>query len=159
MIRTRGGWKNFVCLVLMGWAALFAQGFNDVAEAKVPTVTIGDGNIVKLEVAASEAEIERGLMGRTSLPEDQGMVFLFHPARPVEFWMFHCFIPLDMVFVKDGKIVKIIANVPPCTSPNPRECPRYSPGNVDISEVIELSAGYAERHKVKEGDPVKFNLP
>ncbi len=126
----------------------------------MPLGKIGASNIVKLEVASSEAEIERGLMYRTSLPEDQGMVFLFHPPRPVNFWMAHCFISLDMLFVKDGKVIKIFENVPPCRAQNPLDCPTYPSGRgIEVSEVIEVAAGYAKRHNVKLGDGVTFEMP
>ena len=99
-------------------------------------------------------------MFRTSLPEDQGMVFLFHPPRPVNFWMYHTKISLDMLFVRSGKIIRIFENVPPCTSEDPRECPTYPQGpGLEASEVIEVQAGYAKKHKVKEGDKVTFELP
>jgi len=140
-------------------AALFSQASSEGAEAKMPTAKIGTANVVKLEVAASEAEIQRGLMYRTSLPDDQGMVFLFHPPRPVNFWMAHCFISLDMLFVKDGKIIKIFENVPPCRAQNERDCPTYPAGpGIEVTEVVEVSAGYAKRHDVKVGDPVILRL-
>lgn len=138
--------------------ALFQCPF--AAQALAPTVKLGADNIVKLEVAASDAEIERGLMYRTSLPEDQGMVFLFHPPRPVNFWMAHCFISLDMIMIKDGKVIKIFENVPPCRAANVHDCPTYPAGaGIEVSEVVEVSAGYAKRHKVKVGDAVSFDLP
>src|ERR1700690_2661917 len=86
-------------------AIVLSQSGMQGAFAKMPLAKIGS-NTVKLEVATTEAEIEKGLMYRTSLPEDQGMVFLFTPPRAVNFWMAHCFISLDMLFVRDGKIVK-----------------------------------------------------
>jgi uncharacterized membrane protein (UPF0127 family) len=126
--------------------------------AMMPTVKLGDQD-VKLEVAQTDKEIQQGLMFRTSLPETQGMVFLFKPPRPVAFWMYNCFINLDMLFVKDGKIVKISHDVPPCKSTNPDECPRYpSEGTVEVSEVIEVAGGYCKRHGVKEGDTVNFDF-
>ena len=154
---------RFAMLVAIGAAALFSQGSTQgagSADAKMPSAKIGK-NVVKLEVAASDKEIQRGLMFRTSMPEDQGMVFLFHPPRPVNFWMYHTLIPLDMLFVRDGKIVKIFENVPPCRSEDPRECPLYPPAGKEtaVSEVIELNGGYSKRHEVKEGDPVSFQLP
>jgi uncharacterized membrane protein (UPF0127 family) len=128
------------------------------AEAKMPTAKIGT-NEIKLEVAASEMEIERGLMYRTALPEDQGMVFLFHPPRPVAFWMCHTLIPLDMLFINGGKIVKIFHSVPPCKSPDCTNCVNYPSGKKqDVSEVIEVNAGYAKRHNVHEGDTVDLEL-
>lgn len=132
------------------------------AWAKVPVASIGKGNLVKLEVASSEPEITRGLMYRTAMPEDNGMVFLFRPSRKVNFWMCHTLIPLDMLFIKNGKIVKLFQQVPPCksTEPNCRGCPTYPTGDgIEVDEVLEVNGGYASRHQVKEGDLVKFELP
>ena len=145
----------------IAFAALAALtiGSNLKAYAVEPSVTIGD-NKIKLEVAATEEAITRGLMYRTSMPENQGMVFLFHPQRAVKFWMYHTLIPLDMLFVKDGKIMKLCENVPPCKSTVPKDCPTYPEGPaVEVSEVIELNAGYASKHHIKEGDPVAYRLP
>lgn len=129
------------------------------AQGKMPMVEIGK-NKVKVEVAQTRAQIERGLMFRTSMPEDHGMIFLFRPPRPVRFWMFNCNISLDMMFIRDGKIVKISHDVPPCKSQKPDECPLYpKEGEIEASEVLEVNAGYCERHGVKEGDTVKFTLP
>jgi len=128
--------------------------------AVMPTAVIGNEHIVKLEVASTPEQIQKGLMYRTSLAENSGMVFLFNPPRPVKFWMYHTLIPLDMFFVNKGRIVKIFENVPPCHSEDPRECPTYpkeDPG-INASEVIELAGGYAKKHGIKEGDKVIFKL-
>lgn len=128
------------------------------ALAMLPTVKLGDQE-VKLEVAASAAEIQHGLMFRTSMPEMQGMVFLFHPARQVAFWMYHTLIPLDMLFIKDGKIIKICKQVPPCKSEDTSKCPQYpSDGFVTVTEVVEVNGGYCDRHGVKEGDAIQFDF-
>lgn len=134
--------------------------FLPAASAKVPTAQI-DGNKIKLEVASNEAQIRRGLMYRTAMPEDHGMVFLFRPERGVKFWMAHCFISLDMLMIKDGKIVKIFENVPPERDKPEAECPTYPSASeepVVVSEVVEVNGGYAKRHHLKEGDAVKFSL-
>jgi uncharacterized membrane protein (UPF0127 family) len=126
--------------------------------AKMPTAKIGN-NVIKLEVASTNAEIQRGLMYRTSMPEDAGMVFIFHPARPVTFWMYHTKIPLDMIFIKDGKIIKIFENVPPCPSEDSSLCPTYPQSTtIVVTEVVEVNGGYAKRHGIKEGDDVSFSL-
>jgi len=130
------------------------------ALAMMPKVKLGN-ETVKLEVAQSKKEIEDGLMYRTSMPETQGMVFLFHPTSHVAFWMYHTLIPLDMLFVKDGKIVKICKDVPPCKNKDPegKDCPVYPDRNlIEVSEVIEVNGGFCDRHGVKEGDEVKFDF-
>jgi uncharacterized protein len=152
-------WNRTALLATIAAAALFSPG-SEAVEAKMPIGKIGANNTVKLEVAQTEQEIERGLMYRTSLPEDQGMVFIFSPPRPVNFWMAHCFISLDMLFIKNGKIIKIFENVPPCHAQNERDCPTYPAGaGIEVSEVVELAAGYSKRHNVKVGDPVSFDMP
>jgi uncharacterized membrane protein (UPF0127 family) len=128
------------------------------ALAVLPTVKLGDQE-VKLEVAASKEEIENGLMFRTSMPETQGMVFLFHPHRQVAFWMYHTLIPLDMLFIRNGKIVAICKQVPPCKSEVPTDCPTYPvTGMLDVSEVVEVNGGFCDRHGVKEGDAIQFDF-
>jgi hypothetical protein len=126
------------------------------ADAKMPTAKVGD-NLIKLEVAASTEEIERGLMFRTSMPEDQGMVFLFRPSQKVTFWMYHTLIPLDMLFVRSGKIEKILHDVPICKSEKETDCPTY-PSGTEVTEVVELNAGYAKRHNLKEGEKIEIDL-
>lgn len=118
-------------------------------------ITIGD-QVIDLEVAGTPQEQEMGLMFRTDLPADRGMIFPFTPARPVGFWMKNTLIPLDMVFLRDGVIREIIANVPPCSAD---PCPSYGPPfNVDIDQVIELRSGRAEELGLRRGDrlPVEF---
>ena len=139
---------------------LFATfGQMQLAEAKMPVAKIGN-NTIKLEVAQTQDEIMRGLMYRTSLPEDTGMVFLFRPPRKVRFWMAHCFISLDMLFIKDGKIIKICENVPPCKEAREEDCPTYpSEEPIEVSEVVEVINGYAKRHNIKEGDAITFSFP
>ena len=148
------------CLTLIFCFASISASMSAQASAKMPVARIAGKNLVQLEVASSDAEIERGLMYRTFLPEDCGMVFLFTPPRAVKFWMYHTLISLDMCFVHDGKIVKICQDVPPCRSENPLECPTYPPGSgTVVSEVIELNGGYTKRHGIKEGDTVSFEFP
>ena len=128
------------------------------AQARMPIAEIGT-NKITLEVAQTPQEIEHGLMGRTALAPDHGMVFLFHPHAAVRFWMAHCFISLDMLFIRDGKIVKIFTNVPPCKEQDTSKCPTYPSADeqsISVSEVIEVNAGYAKAHNVNEGDSVKF---
>jgi uncharacterized membrane protein (UPF0127 family) len=151
------------CAVLgaIAIALVFTQNRSESAgesKSQVPIVRIGD-NVVKVEIASTPQEIQFGLMKRTSLPDDHGMIFLFHPANRVQFWMYNCLMALDMIFIKDGKIIKICENVPPCTSKNPEECPKYPDKSIDVTEVLEVQPGYAKKHHLKDGDKVTFELP
>lgn len=114
------------------------------AQARIGQATI------RLEVARTSGEQATGLMFRPALPANRGMLFPFEPARPVQFWMRNVPVPLDMVFVYNGEVKAIAAEVPPCTTPT---CPTYGP-TVPVNQVIELRAGRAAELGLKVGDRV-----
>jgi uncharacterized membrane protein (UPF0127 family) len=107
---------------------------------------------IYFEVAHTTAEQAMGLMFRTDLSRDRGMVFPFDPPRPVRFWMRNVTISLDMLFVRSGEIIAISSDVPPCTTPT---CPTYGPDH-EIDHVIELAGGTAEQLGIAVGDRVEF---
>ncbi len=77
------------------------------------------------------------------------MWFRFLPAQAVGFWMHKCIVPLDLVFIRDGKVVEVKAQLPPC----PRlPCPSYIPKE-PVDGVIELQAGRAAALGIKAGSP------
>jgi uncharacterized membrane protein (UPF0127 family) len=114
---------------------------------------IGD-RAIGLEVARTPQEQEIGLMFRTELPPDRGMLFPIEPARNVRFWMRNVFIELDMIFLRQGVVQAIIPNVPPCLTEN---CPNYGP-DVPVDGVMELRGGRAAELGLKVGDRIP-NLP
>ncbi|WP_333211422.1 MULTISPECIES: DUF192 domain-containing protein [unclassified Microcoleus] len=109
---------------------------------------------IGLEVAQTPQEQATGLMFRTELPDDRGMLFPIEPPRNVRFWMKNVFIELDMVFLREGVVQAIIPNVPPCLS---ETCPNYGP-DVPVDGVIELRGGRAAQLGLKVGDRIP-NLP
>ncbi len=112
------------------------------------------GQRIKLEVAQTPQQQAMGLMFRTSLADDRGMLFPFEPPQPVGFWMKNTKIPLDMVFLRNGEVKAIAANVPPCTTAT---CPSYGP-DVLIDQVIELRGGRAAELGLKVGDRVSVKF-
>jgi uncharacterized membrane protein (UPF0127 family) len=112
------------------------------------------GTTVDLEVARTQQQQEMGLMYRTALPSNRGMLFEFPSAQPVSFWMKNTYIPLDMVFLRNGVVKYIASAVPPCTSD---PCPTYGP-SLPINQVIELRSGRAAELGLKIGDPVKIEF-
>ncbi|AGY60624.1 DUF192 domain-containing protein [Gloeobacter kilaueensis] len=112
---------------------------------------------IRLEVARSPQQQATGLMFRTELPTDQGMIFLFNPPRPVAFWMRNTLIPLDMIFAFKGRVIDVARDVPPCKS---ETCPTYGPSDpfARIDQVIELNAGTASKLQIKPGDQLKVEF-
>lgn len=106
--------------------------------------------VIELEVAQTPQQQEIGLMYRTSLANNRGMLFPFESPRYTRFWMKNTVIPLDIIFLKDGQIIAIFSDVPPCqTDP----CASYGPQS-QIDQVIELRGGRATELGLKVGDRI-----
>ena len=120
---------------------------SEEASAATIPVTItskGQAHVFNVEVARTDAEQDRGLMFRTSLPADGGMIFPFEKPRIGSFWMKNTLIPLDMFFIRaDGSIDRIAEN----TIPESLE-PVVSGG--DVSAVLELAGGTAAKLGIDE---------
>jgi hypothetical protein len=117
----------------------------------ITAVTTLGGSEIFLEVATTPEQQSLGLMYREALPDDRGMLFPMARPRPVSFWMMNVPVSLDMVFVYQGKIQAIAADVPPCAA---EPCPTYGPGPQVIDQVIELRAGRAVELGLAVGDEV-----
>ena len=113
------------------------------------------GKRIMLEVARTPQQQQIGLMYRTSLPDDRGMLFAFDPPQPVSFWMKNTLIELDMIFLQNGQVKAIATNVPPCTT---TPCPTYGPQKIVIDQVIELRGGRATELGLKVGDRISINF-
>ncbi len=112
-------------------------------------LTIGKQNIL-MEVARTAQEQSIGLMYRTELADNRGMLFVFNPPRPASFWMKNTLIPLDMLFLSRGVIKYIGTEILPCAGD---PCPSYGPDpKTEIDGVIELRGGRAAELKLKVGD-------
>lgn len=109
--------------------------------------TTPDGTEIQLEVARTPQEQAMGLMYRPPLPDNRGMLFVFPSPQGARFWMKNVPVNLDMVFMRNGVVRYVAADVPPCDI-NP--CPTYGPREL-IDQVIELRAGRAAELNLKPG--------
>ena len=118
-------------------------------------ITLPGGEIVHAEIASTQAQVERGLMFRTSMAPDRGMLFLFSRQEPLTFWMFQTLIPLDIIWMDQNKrIVEMSVDTPPCKTESAK-CPTYG-GHAPSLFVLELNAGAAARYHLKVGDMLRF---
>ena len=117
---------------------------------------MGDEEI-ELEVTRTPQQQRLGLMYRdqASLPDNRGMLFSFDEPKIARFWMKNVVISLDMVFLLDGKIQAIEANVPPC---NTLACPTYGPEDLLVNQVIELRGGRAAELELQPGDTIEIEF-
>ena len=110
----------------------------------------GKVHTFRVELARTPQEQAKGLMFRTEMGPDEGMIFPFDPQRGASFWMRNTVIPLDLIFVApDGRISNIAANAVPYD-----ETPLSSLG--DAKAVLELNGGRAAQLGIKAGDRVEW---
>ncbi|MFO1184966.1 MAG: DUF192 domain-containing protein [Bauldia sp.] len=117
---------------------------------RVTLVTSTGSHVFDVEWALTDAERERGLMFRQSMPADHGMIFDFEADQPVFFWMKNTPLPLDMVFITaSGVIYRIEQNAEPYSEKN------IASGGA-VRYVLEINGGAAKRVGAKPGDQVLF---
>lgn len=115
-----------------------------------PTVTLRlHGHPFSAEVAADDLSRAQGLMNRTHLAADRGMLFVFRHSDQRWFWMKNTLIPLDILFFDSTRrLVSMQTDVPPCRQD---PCPTY-PSGEPARYVLELAAGTAARIGARIGD-------
>lgn len=130
----------------------------DRAKGQVLPITaqaIINERVINLEVARTPQQQAMGLMFREALPDDRGMFFPFEEARIARFWMNNVPVALDMIFVKEGKVVEV-TTAPPCDS-EPQDCPLYGPDTI-VDGVIELRGGRANELELATGDAIEIEF-
>jgi len=136
---------------LAGLAGQAGQaGGQEVSEHGNPWVRVTVGKVtVQAEAVRTPERLYLGLSYRTELPEGRGMLF-FMPNQEVQtFCMRGMRLPLDLIWISAGRVAGITRNVPPTfpgdlTSPAP------------VNQVLEVPGGFADRHGIKAGDPVRW---
>lgn len=120
-------------------------------------VMLPDGSTVHVELATTEAQMEYGLMERTNLPQGRGMLFVHQEIGDHPYWMYHCKIALDILWMDaDHRIVEMSPNTPPCRG-KAATCPNYG-GHEPSKYVLELPAGSIAQHHLQVGQTIDFNL-
>ena len=132
-----------------------APARHPISGLEVVPLTITSGRRVhrfRVELARTQAEQAQGLMFRTAMGANEGMLFLLEPHRQASFWMKNTVIPLDLVFI-DGqrRIESVAANAVPYSLQ-----PINSRGVV--AAVLELNGGRAAQLGLAPGDRVAWSL-
>ena len=106
-------------------------------------------HVFAVEVARTAEQQERGLMHRTSLGADRGMLFPFDPPRPASFWMRNTLIPLDLIFIRaDGSIARIATGTPHSEEQIAVEEP--------VTAVLEIPGGRAAQLGITAADRISW---
>ena len=135
-----------------------ASAGNDAAQAPLTRLTIASANgkhVFNVEMARTPAEQQRGLMYRTGIPKDNGMLFAPYPAeggppREASFWMKNTPSPLDIIFIRaDGTIARIAENTVPFSE-------AQVPSGEPVAAVLEINGGRSAELGIAEGDKVSW---
>lgn len=105
------------------------------------------GKPLYVELATNPEEWEKGLMGRDSLPDSCGMLFIFPYPDVRSFWMKNTTLPLSLAYIDSTFVIREIHELKPLD-----ETPVFSKSRVQY--VIEVNRGWFERNGIKEGDTV-----
>lgn len=136
---------------LVGLTLLTACGGTDAAKNAAPktvddrfAIKIGD-RTVQMQVAALPAELQRGLMFRKAMGEDEGMLFVFTVPQPQGFWMRNTTLPLDIGYFDAGGELKEIYPMHPLDEKTVKSRSR------SIQFCLEMNQGWYARQGVKPG--------
>lgn len=141
-----------ILAALAGCTAGNASEPGPVSPSYTATFAVEGENITLSLVAADEPEEwEQGLMNRETLPAD-GMIFLFPRVAERTFWMKNTSIPLDMLFIRDGRVLNVVEADPQPGVPAD-ELRRYR-SDAAVDTVIETRQGFSEENGIGTGTRV-----
>lgn len=144
--------REAVALILLGVLAGCTAVESGQSAGYEATFATGQGNVSLALVAAEEPEEwAEGLMHREELPAE-GMVFVFPDATERTFWMANTSIPLDIIFIRDGRVLNV-AEADPEPGVPPGELERYHSDGA-ANQVVETRQGFSQEHGIGPGTQV-----
>ncbi len=125
-----------------------------VAAQQLPVTAkvVIDSETIELEVASTAEEQMIGLMFRDSLPANRGMLFELPQPKAQVLWTKDVKFPIDAVFLRDGKVEMVLAELPPCSG---EPCPVYGVSKA-VDQVLELPGGRAAGLGLVPGKEVRI---
>ncbi len=119
-------------------------------------IRLPGGKELVAEVLTKPDDMARGMMFRDQLPPDRALLFVHERESTHGYWMHNVKVPLDILWLNDGRrIVEISAHTPPCADKPPEACPSYG-GKRQSRYVIELAGGRAAELGLTEGVILDF---
>ena len=133
------------------------------SDSKLESVEFPRGTIkvdkipLEVQIADTEPRRVRGLMFQNQLPYDQGMIFVFDKAGVYSLWMLNMQFPLDMIwFDKDGNIIHIEKDIPPCkTALETMACQSITP-NGDALYILEVTSGFVDKFNITKNSTMSI---
>jgi uncharacterized membrane protein (UPF0127 family) len=116
-------------------------------------ITIGQTHVM-VTIADTDITRSHGLSNVTSLAKNEGMLFMFPQPGIYTFWMKDMKFALDFIWVNNGKVVQIDANIPAPDINTPDNQLKLYKSKFPVDSVLEVNAGFALKSNIKVGDKV-----
>lgn len=153
-------WSFIFAVILIIAFALYYFVFRStepkfVKEGEVKFLKAADKSLVKqidVEVATGIEEQRQGLMHRSEMVENNGMLFVYSNQSRLSFWMKNTLIPLDIIFIDSkGVIDTIYRNTTPLSESS-------LPARRNVQFVVEVNGGFSDKFGIKEGDLIEYQV-
>lgn len=134
-------------------SALCTSSWSDQRpQLELPRLTLSAGmHLIQAQVAATPEQRSTGLMFRTDMPANEGMLFVFEQASPQCFWMKNTLIPLTAAFVADdGTLVNLVDMKPQSLDSHCSAAP--------VRYVLEMNQGWFAKRGIKAGYKLKASM-
>ena len=126
-----------------------------VGDFHTQPATLPGGQVLRVETMIASMDLLRGLMFRSSLAPDHGMLFVYPKPDHHQSWMYQTLIPLDVIWLDvNHNIVEIVENVQPCKT-QASKCPTYG-GREISSYMLEIGAGMARKYGLQLGQRIQW---
>jgi uncharacterized membrane protein (UPF0127 family) len=118
-------------------------------------ITLPNGHVIRAETMVDNIDLARGLMFRTSLAPDRGMLFVHPKPGNYKYWMYQTLIPLDLIWLDSNRrIVEMVENAQPCKT-QASKCEQYG-GQQVSAYVLELGGGIARKNGLQLGQTIQW---
>ncbi len=140
---------------LLGSSAAWSEPAPQFSKIKI---SISQGKIKKnleVELAENPTQQAYGLMNRTKMSANAGMLFVFNQERILQFWMKNTLIDLDIAYIDKNKKIVDIQQMKAVTSILETNPPTY-PSKQPAQYALEMNLGWFKKNNIKEGAQLSF---
>lgn len=147
----------FASLLLLAGCSIEQKSMSNQQQDSTPNetstieITSSDGTRteVEVEIADDDAKRQRGLMERTALAENAGMLFVFDREKPLSFWMKDTLIPLSIAYIDSGGRIVDLQDMQPLDETS-------HPSAKPAKYALEVNQGFFREHGVEVGNMVEL---
>ena len=129
---------------------------SNIASAKTTTIKFKGGKTLQVEVANSMTERYRGLMYRTTMAADHGMLFVFDDPQKLSFWNKNTFLSLSVAYLDENKVIKEIHEMEPQNMLEKSPQVKSYPSDCLCKYALEVNQGWFKRNKIETGQIANF---